>query len=445
MAHTYREIVYAILDETKTISDDTLLENEHLIYIANKHRALLFNQKYKGKKVEIPFAWYQRLNVNFTYPSIGSNIYKSTKQIPPVLDTTNLWQYTFISTDGANTPNLNFINPQRFKTCGYNKWTSNELYGTIDLDNYMYLKSKNNKYINISQKSITATIDNGIKYGRLYNWYAATDSRRIAPVGWHVPTQSDWQTLIDFCGGTTIAGIKLKSTDYLGGTDDFNFSAKGLSYYVGNDVIGVIYMQSDYNLITPDPYGDYYSIGVTIAQDHGDSLQFPGSYRYPEDAKKFLESIRLIKDNSINDGDIVIDGDTYHSVTIGTQVWLQQNLAVTHYQNGDLIGSDFSGTEGAVSAYDNDEANVYDIVTATQVYPVINGDILYDTILDNPIDADRFNDTNTLDVLDLEFPCEESLIQPIIDLCLKEIGVINNITRDTTNNASDDASLPKQQ
>ena len=121
MAHTYREIVYAILDEAKVISDDTLLENEHLIYIANKHRALLFNQKYKGKKVEIPFAWYQRLNVNFTYPSIGSNIYKSTKQIPQILDTTNLWQYTFISTDGANTPNLNFINPQRFKTCGYNK------------------------------------------------------------------------------------------------------------------------------------------------------------------------------------------------------------------------------------------------------------------------------------------------------------------------------------
>ena len=33
MAHTYREIAYAILDETKTISDDTLLENEHLILI----------------------------------------------------------------------------------------------------------------------------------------------------------------------------------------------------------------------------------------------------------------------------------------------------------------------------------------------------------------------------------------------------------------------------
>lgn len=87
---TYRELVFAVLDETHTFSDDTPLENEHIISLLQKYRALLFNQKYKGKKVEIPFAWYQRLNVNFTYPSIGSNIYKSTKQIPQILDTTNL-------------------------------------------------------------------------------------------------------------------------------------------------------------------------------------------------------------------------------------------------------------------------------------------------------------------------------------------------------------------
>ena len=65
MAHTYRDIVYAILDETKIISDDALLEVEHIIHICHKYRGLLFTQKYKGKKVEIPFANYQRLNVYF--------------------------------------------------------------------------------------------------------------------------------------------------------------------------------------------------------------------------------------------------------------------------------------------------------------------------------------------------------------------------------------------
>ena len=37
-------------------------------------------------------------------------------------------------------------------------------------------------------------------YGRLYNWYAATDTRNIAPVGWHVPTDEDWKKLEIYLG-----------------------------------------------------------------------------------------------------------------------------------------------------------------------------------------------------------------------------------------------------
>ncbi len=32
-------------------------------------------------------------------------------------------------------------------------------------------------------------------YGKLYNWYAAVDSRGICPQGWHVPTECDWMFL----------------------------------------------------------------------------------------------------------------------------------------------------------------------------------------------------------------------------------------------------------
>ena len=35
----------------------------------------------------------------------------------------------------------------------------------------------------------------GNTYGALYNWYAATDSRNIAPAGWHVPTDAEWKEL----------------------------------------------------------------------------------------------------------------------------------------------------------------------------------------------------------------------------------------------------------
>jgi len=47
-------------------------------------------------------------------------------------------------------------------------------------------------------------------YGRLYNWYAVNDNRKICPAGWHVPYDSDWTILTNYLGGENIAGGKLK-------------------------------------------------------------------------------------------------------------------------------------------------------------------------------------------------------------------------------------------
>ena len=49
-------------------------------------------------------------------------------------------------------------------------------------------------------------------YGYLYNWYAVNDARNLAPEGWHIPTEEEWQTLIDNLGGVGIAGGKMKET-----------------------------------------------------------------------------------------------------------------------------------------------------------------------------------------------------------------------------------------
>lgn len=46
-------------------------------------------------------------------------------------------------------------------------------------------------------------------YGALYNWYAVSTGK-LAPSGWHVPTDAEWKILTDFLGGEKVAGGKMK-------------------------------------------------------------------------------------------------------------------------------------------------------------------------------------------------------------------------------------------
>ncbi len=49
-------------------------------------------------------------------------------------------------------------------------------------------------------------------YGKLYNWYAVNDPRKVCPTGWHVPTHAEWTNLETYLGGNVLAGGKMKST-----------------------------------------------------------------------------------------------------------------------------------------------------------------------------------------------------------------------------------------
>ena len=51
---------------------------------------------------------------------------------------------------------------------------------------------------------------NGVIYGKLYNWYAVSDSRGLAPEGWHIPTTNEWDILTSFLGGKGLAAILMK-------------------------------------------------------------------------------------------------------------------------------------------------------------------------------------------------------------------------------------------
>jgi uncharacterized protein (TIGR02145 family) len=68
--------------------------------------------------------------------------------------------------------------------------------------------------------------ENCEKYGRLYDWNMA---KSACPKEWHLPSDTEWQILVDFAGGEKVAGGELKARsgwDEGGnGTDDYGFSA----------------------------------------------------------------------------------------------------------------------------------------------------------------------------------------------------------------------------
>ena len=60
---------------------------------------------------------------------------------------------------------------------------------------------------------------NGSIYGKLYNYYAvagihdtiaSTPNKVLSPIGFHVPTDTNWTTLTDYLGGLLVAGGEMK-------------------------------------------------------------------------------------------------------------------------------------------------------------------------------------------------------------------------------------------
>jgi uncharacterized protein (TIGR02145 family) len=94
------------------------------------------------------------------------------------------------------------------------------LYNTIKIGNQLWMAEnlKTTRYSNgdLIGTTTPATLDisaettpkyqwayagnesNVATYGRLYTWYAITDTRNVCPAGWHVPSDAEWTALTDY-------------------------------------------------------------------------------------------------------------------------------------------------------------------------------------------------------------------------------------------------------
>ena len=130
-------------------------------------------------------------------------------------------------------------------------------------------------------------------YGKLYNFYAVDDSRNVCPTGWHVPTNSEWDSLAGYTGNsgysTNIARLKSTSLwdddttccNWCCGTNESGFNA-----FPG----GRRNVQLGYRSLNTSAY--FWLSNSYIA---GFSIDLHGHYLNPTDSRAG-KYIRCIKD-----------------------------------------------------------------------------------------------------------------------------------------------------
>jgi len=158
---------------------------------------------------------------------------------------------------------------------------------------------------------------NCVKYGRLYDWATAMnlasncnlsscsdqiqlEHRGICPTEWHIPSQADWNVMMDYIGGEDTGGKKLKaksgwnscgplgSGDFYLCEDTYGFSA--LPGGIGN---------SDGNFSRVDNFGIYWSSRENSYGEcaYGRSMYYDDEFvGWYNSYKSDLFSVRCVKD-----------------------------------------------------------------------------------------------------------------------------------------------------
>lgn len=227
-------------------------------------------------------------------------------------------------------------------------------------------------YVNDNWRPIVPYYSHQV-YGFLYNWYAATNAN-IAPTGWHVPTQAEWNELATF-GGTILNSVQRLSGTRIapyehprwnsGGltpTNNYSFNAYATGFRDSIGAFGGFGAEAF--------FWTTYNVGGTGAVAY--FLNSHTNVGFVAHPYKSGSALRFVKDNNTGypssgyKGTVTdVDGNTYKTIRIGDQVWTTENFACTKYNNGTPI--QFIQTDNARWASDTGGAYcVYGALTATQ-------------------------------------------------------------------------------
>lgn len=156
---TYREIVFMIMDELKLSSDDSYFTEDHIIFLASKYRAFLLKQRYSDIKKQIPESNLSTICLDLIeVPAIsgeaceGGSYLRTTNKIPFMMYSNQPRVYPIDFYQGE----ITYIDRNRMRYVGHNKYLSNIIYCSLGPDNYLYFKSCNPQFLYLEKVRMTA-------------------------------------------------------------------------------------------------------------------------------------------------------------------------------------------------------------------------------------------------------------------------------------------------
>ena len=154
----YSELVYMVLDEVKGMSDDFNFTEDHVVFLLDKYRAFILKQRYSDIKKQIPESNYQTICVDLMQvpaingePCEGGIYLRSTIKIPFLMQigTPKVSSIDYFQGEFA------YINRDRMRYVGYNKYLKNMIYCSISPDGYLYFKSNNPQFMYLEKVRFT--------------------------------------------------------------------------------------------------------------------------------------------------------------------------------------------------------------------------------------------------------------------------------------------------
>lgn len=167
---TYREAIYMVLDQIKSVSDDSVFTEDHVITLLNNYRSLILKQRYSDIKKHIPESNYQTICIDLIKvpaidgePCEGGYYLRSDKKIPFLMKIGNPLVYPIDYYQG----DITYISRERMRYIGHNKYLKNIIYASLGPDNYLYLKSYNPQYLYLEKVRLTGIFEDPSKVSDL--------------------------------------------------------------------------------------------------------------------------------------------------------------------------------------------------------------------------------------------------------------------------------------